>query len=267
MSKYPDYEGLKLDRPRDRVLRVTLARGKANAMDYRMHHDLTTIWPLIDEDPDISAVILAGQGKLFSAGGEFEVEQRMLDDWRFRAAMWKDARLLVMNLLNFSKPLVSAINGSAAGAGLAAALMADVAIMGRSAKLVDGHTRLGVAAGDHGAWLWPLLCGLAKANYYLLTCDAVSAEEAERIGLVALCGDDALLEEKSLEIAGRLAAGAPTAIRFTKHALRGWLRMAWPIFEASLALEMLGFHGEEPREGLASLMEKRPPRFDPNTPI
>lgn len=267
MYNYPNYEGLKFDRPRERVLRITLARGKANAMDYQMHHDLTAIWPLIDEDPDTSAVILTGQGKLFSAGGEFEVEQKMLDDWRFRTAMWKDARSLVMNLLNFSKPMVSAINGSAAGAGLAAALMADVAIMGRSAKLVDGHTRLGVAAGDHGAWLWPLLCGLAKANYYLLTCDAVPAEEAERIGLVALCVDDSQLEEKSLDVAGRLAAGAPTAIRFTKHALRGWLRMAWPIFEASLALEMLGFHGDEPREGLASLMEKRPPRFDPNTPI
>src|SRR3979490_2887334 len=86
------------------------------------------------------------------------------------------------------------------------------------------------------AWAWPLLCGLAKANYYLLTCDPVPAVEAERIGLVALCVDDDQLQAKSLEIAARLARGAPTALRFTKHALRGWLRMAWPIFEASLAL-------------------------------
>jgi enoyl-CoA hydratase len=267
MDNYPDYEGLKLDRPDQGVLRITLSRGKANAMDFQMHHDLTSIWPLIDADRATSAVILTGAGKLFSAGGDFDTEQRMIEDWRYRTAMWKDARDLVLNLLNFSKPLISAINGSASGAGLAAALLADIAIMARSAKLVDGHTRLGVAAGDHGAWLWPLLCGLAKANYYLLTCDAVPAEEAERIGLVALCVDDAQLEAKALEVAGRLARGAPTALRFTKHAMRGWLRMAWPIFEASLALEMLGFHGDEPREGLASLMAKRAPTFDQNGPL
>ena len=148
MKDYPNYEGLKLDRPDTGVLRITLSRGKANAMDYQMHHDLTSIWPLIDQDPQTSAVILTGAGKLFSAGGDFETEQKMIDDWRYRTTMWKDARDLVQNLLNFSKPMISAINGSASGAGLAAALLADVAIMGRSAKLVDGHTRLGVAAGE-----------------------------------------------------------------------------------------------------------------------
>jgi enoyl-CoA hydratase len=267
MEGYPNYEGLKLDRPDTGVLRVTLSRGKANAMDYRMHHDLTTIWPLIDQDPTTSAVILTGAGKLFSAGGDFETEEKMLADWRFRSIMWKDARDLVQNLLNFSKPVVSAINGSAAGAGLAAAMLADVAIMARSAKLVDGHTRLGVAAGDHAAWLWPLLCGLAKSSYYLLTCDAVPAAEAERIGLVAMCVEDSELEDKSLEVAGRLARGAPAAIRLTKHTLRGWLRMAWPIFEAGLALEMYGFGGPEPREGLASWVEKRAPDFSQDSPI
>jgi enoyl-CoA hydratase len=267
MEGYPDYKNLVLDRPAPGVLRVTLARGKANAMDLQMHQDLTAIWPLIDQDAATSAVILTGAGKLFSAGGDFDIEERMITDWKFRTAMWKDARDLVQNLLNFSKPMISAINGSASGAGLAAALMADISIIARSAKLVDGHTRLGVAAGDHAAWLWPLLCGLAKSSYYLLTCDAVPAEEAERIGLVAMCVDDAALEAKSLDVASRLARGAPAALRMTKHSLRGWLRMGWPIFEASLALEMFGFHGDEPREGLASLIEKRPPNFSQDSPI
>ena len=133
MDNFPDYDGLKLDRPDHGVLRITLSRGKANAMDYQMHHDLTSIWPLIDQDSQTSAVILTGAGKLFSAGGDFETEQKMIEDWRYRTTMWKDARDLVQNLLNFSKPLVSAINGSASGAGLAAALLADIAIMARSA--------------------------------------------------------------------------------------------------------------------------------------
>src|SRR5260221_4290798 len=100
MEGYHDYEGLKLDRPDAGVLRVTLSRGKANAMDYRMHHDLTTIWPLIDQDPKTSAVILTGAGKMFSAGGDFETEEKMIADWRYRTTMPKDARDPVHSTLN-----------------------------------------------------------------------------------------------------------------------------------------------------------------------
>ena len=85
----------------------------------------------------------------------------------------------------------SAMHGPAVGAGLVAGLLADISIATKSARIIDGHTRLGVAAGDHAAIVWPLLCGMAKAKYYLLLCEAVSGEEAERIGLVSLAVDDA----------------------------------------------------------------------------
>src|SRR5205823_5444221 len=136
-----------------------------------------------------------------------------------RTRVWKEARDLVYNLINCSKPIVSAIHGPAVGAGLVVGLLADISIAARSARIIDGHTRLGVAAGDHAAIVWPLLCGLAKAKYYLLLCEPVSGEEAERIGLVSLCVDDAALQETALRIAERLAAGSPTAIRWTKYAL------------------------------------------------
>jgi enoyl-CoA hydratase len=142
-----------------------------------------------------------------------------------------------------------------------------VSIAGRSARIIDGHTRLGVAAGDHAAIVWPLLCGLAKAKYHLLLCEPVSGEEAERIGLVSLCVDDAQVHDKSVEVAGRLAAGSPTAIRWTKYALNNWLRMAGPTFDTSLALEFLGFKGPDVREGLASLRDKRPPNFTKDCPL
>ena len=266
-SLYPDYAGLKLDYPAPRVLRVTISRGKINAMDFELHHDLTTIWPIIDKDPDVSAVILTGAGRAFSAGGDFEMEKRVVEDYDFRIAMWKDGRELVRNLVEFSKPLVSAINGPAAGGGLVAAILSDVSIAGKSAKLVDGHTKLGVAAGDHAALIWPLLCGMAKAKYYLLTCEPLTGEEAERIGLISLCVEDAELQDRALQVAIRLAEGAPGATRWTKHALNNWLRQAWPIFDTSLAFEMLGFGGSEPKEGLAAYMEKRPARFDPKTEV
>ena len=142
-----------------------------------------------------------------------------------------------------------------------AVLLADISIATKTAKIVDGHTRLGVAAGDHAAIVWPLLCSMAKAKYYLLLCEPISGEEAERIGLVSLAVNDDELLPKAYEVADRLAAGSPTAIRWTKYALNNWLRQAGPNFDTSLALEFMGFGGPDVREGVASLREKRPPDF------
>lgn len=264
---YPEYPSLKLSWPAERVLGITMCRGKINAMDFQMHHDLTEIWPLIDADPRVSAVLLTGAGRAFSAGGDFEMEKRVVAEYDFRMAMWKDGRDLVRNMVEFSKPVVAAINGAAAGGGLVAAMLCDVSIAARSAKIVDGHTRLGVAAGDHAALIWPLLCGMAKAKYYLLTCESLSGEEAHRIGLVSMCVNDEALQQTALGVASKLARCAPAATRWTKHALNHWLRQAWPIFDAALALEMLGFGGPEAREGLDAHLEKRPARFDPITPV
>jgi enoyl-CoA hydratase len=137
----------------------------------------------------------------------------------------------------------------------------------RDCRIVDGHTRLGVAAGDHAAIIWPLLCGMAKAKYYLMTCDQLLGAEAERIGLISMAVEDAELDEKALSVASRLAEGAQSAIRWTKYSLNNWLRQAGPIFDASLALEFLGFSGPEVREGLASHKEKRKPNFPPESPV
>jgi enoyl-CoA hydratase len=262
---YPPYAGLKLDWPLEGVLRVTIARGPMNSMNYELHHDLGGIWRLIDADPNVLAVVITGEGRAFSAGGDFDMVDRIIDDHTFRMQMWKDGRLLVENMLSCGKPIVSAINGAAAGGGLAAALLADISIAGRSAKLVDGHTTLGVAADDHAVAIWPLLVSMAKAKYYLMTNEPLTGEEAERIGLVSFCVDDDKVMERALQIAGRLAAGAPEATRFTKYALNNWVRAAWPAFEASLAFGILGFAGTEAREGLDALKQKRPPNFKKTT--
>jgi enoyl-CoA hydratase len=147
------------------------------------------------------------------------------------------------------------------------ALLADISIAAKSARLIDGHTKLGVAAGDHAVIIWPLLCGMAKAKYHLLLCETVSGEEAERIGLVSLAVPDDELAARALEVATRLAEGAQSAIRWTKYALNNWLRTAGPLFDTSLALEFIGFSGPELPEGVAALREKRPPRFPPDSPV
>lgn len=190
-----------------------------------------------------------------------------IEDANLRAGHWRTAKDLVYNMINSSKPIISAIRGPAVGAGLAVALLADISIASNSAVLIDGHTRLGVAAGDHAAIIWPLLCGMAKSKYYLLTCERISGAEAERIGLVSLAVEDAALDQTAIDVARKLADGAPTAIRWTKYALNNWLRAAGPIFDTSLALEFVGFTGPEVQEGLASHRQKRPPRFNPESPV
>lgn len=267
-SRYESFRRLKLDMPAPRVLRITMeSPGRANAADARMHHELAYIWREIDSDADTSAVLLTGAGDAFSGGGDFELVEQMSRNHETLLRVWKEARDLVYNVINCSKPIVSAIHGPAVGAGLAAGLLADIPIAARSARIIDGHTRLGVAAGDHAAIIWPLLCGMAKAKYHLLLCEPLTGEEAERIGLVAKVVDDDRLMDEALEVARRLAAGAPAAVRWTKYALNNWLRLAGPTFDASLALEFLGFTGPEIQEGLASLRAKRKPSFPPASPI
>jgi enoyl-CoA hydratase len=266
--RYEGYQRLSFDYPRPRVLRMTFDRPeRLNALDSIGHREITNVWREIDDDPDVDCVIVTGRGRAFSAGGDFEMIDQIRGDFGSLARMWKEARDLVYNVINCNKPTISAINGPAVGAGLVVALLCDISIAARSIRITDGHTRLGVAAGDHAAIVWPLLCGMAKAKYYLMTCDAMTGEEAERIGLVSLCVDDSALEAKSLEVADKLAAGAPSAIRWTKYALNNWLRQAGPIYDASTALEMLGFAGPESGEGVAALKEKRPPRFEPGSPV
>lgn len=260
-DRYTRYQRLVFDCPHPRVLRIAMNNGPVNSADAVMHAELAQIWRDVDADEAVSAAILTGVGKTFSAGGDFGQIETMIADFETRIRVWKEARDMVYGVINCSKPVVSAIRGSAVGAGLVCGLLSDISIVAKDARLIDGHTRLGVAAGDHAAIVWPLLCGMAKAKYYLLLCDRITGEEAERIGLVSLAVDGAELDSKSVEIAARLAEGAPSAIRWTKYALNNWLRQAGPAFDASLALEFLGFGGPEVKEGLASFREKRAPKF------
>ncbi|MEO8013825.1 MAG: enoyl-CoA hydratase/isomerase family protein [Polaromonas sp.] len=271
-SFYAQYKALSLKRHPHGILEIVMgaaqsANGKLSTADHHLHRELSTIWLDIDKDPDTRVAIIRGEGRGFSAGGDLGLVQDMADDFNVRARVWREARDLVYNVINCSKPIVSAMHGPAVGAGLVAGLLADISIAAKTARIIDGHTRLGVAAGDHAAIVWPLLCGMAKAKYYLLLCEAVSGEEAERIGLVSLAVDEADLLPRAFEVAERLAKGSPSAIRWTKYALNNWLRLAGPTFDASLALEFMGFSGPDVHEGIASLRGRREPRFDASSPF
>lgn len=261
---YSKYQELKIRTVEPGILEVVMGEeGKLSVATERLHAELAEVWLDIDRDPDARVAILRGAGKGFSAGGDLAMVEKITNDFAARARVWREARDLVYNIINCSKIVVSAMHGPAVGAGLVAGLLSDVSIAAKNARIIDGHTRLGVAAGDHAAIVWPLLCGMAKAKYYLLTCDQLSGEEAERIGLVSLTCEESELQEKALDVARRLAGGAQTAIRWTKYSLNNWLRMAGPIFDTSLALEFMGFSGPEVKEGVASHRERRAPKFPP----
>ena len=257
-ERYEQFPSLQVTRAEEHVLELVMsAPGKLNAAGHAMHRELAGIWPVIDADPATRVVVVRGEGDAFSAGGDLDLVADMADDFAVRIRVLREARDLVYNLLDCAKPVVSAMQGPAVGAGLVIGVLADVSIAARGARIIDGHTKLGVAAGDHAALCWPLLVGMAKAKYHLLTCEPLSGEEAERIGLVSLCVDDDALLPTAYDVARRLAAGSQTAIRWTKQALNNWYRAFGPTFDASLALEFLGFDGPDVREGIAAVREKR----------
>jgi len=262
MIDYSAYQRLQFSRLEHGVLQITMgSEQKLSHFDELGHAEIARVWRDVGDDDATRAVLIRGVGKGFSAGGSLEMVGRMTSDHALRMRIWRESRELVTNLVECSKPVVSAVHGPAAGAGLAVALLADVSIVARDARLIDGHSRLGVAAGDHAALVWPLLCGMAKAKQYLLLGDELNGAEAERIGLVSMCVDAAVLAPQALEIATRLARGPQAALHMTKLALNNWWRSAMPIFDASLGMEFLGFTGAEAAEGLAAVQQRREPRF------
>ncbi|MEN2981890.1 MAG: enoyl-CoA hydratase/isomerase family protein [Thermus sp.] len=255
------YPSLRFAWPRPGVLEVGFRGEKLNALGPQAHRELAQVWRDLESLGEVRAVLLRGEGGVFSAGGSFALIEEIQASHQARMRVFWEARELVLGPLNFPRPVVAAVEGVAVGAGLALALAADVAVVGKGARLLDGHLRLGVAAGDHAVLLWPLLVGMAKAKYHLLLGEPLTGEEAERLGLVALAVEDGEVYGKALEVAERLARGPKEALHHTKHALNGWLRAFLPQFEVSLALEFLGFSGEEVQAGLRALKEKREPEF------
>lgn len=259
---YGSYEHLRFDRRDNGVLLITIDRpDRLNATDERLHWELGHVWLDVSDDPDTRVAVITGAGKAFSAGGDLDMIDRQAGDFGQIAGVMKEAADIVYNIVNCDKPVISAINGVAVGAGLAVALMADISVIAEDARITDGHLRLGVGAGDHAAIVWPILCGMAKAKYYLLTAEFIDGREAERIGLVSLCRPRDEVLPKALEVADKLGTGPQWALRWTKRSLNHWIRTATPIFESSLAFEMLNFFDADVVEGAKAIREKRAPVF------
>src|SRR6059036_3831939 len=204
---YSAYQHLLIEK-KDGIALLTINRPESlNSTNFRLHYELSHVWLDLAADDEVRVAVITGAGRAFSAGVDFEVVEKSMGNLEVVAQTMKEARDIVYNMINCDKPIISAINGVAVGAGLAVALMADISIMSETARITDGHTKLGVVAGDHAAIVWPLLCGMAKAKYYLLTSDFIDGKEAERIGLVSLAVPADQLMPKALEVADKLEKG------------------------------------------------------------
>jgi len=262
MGAYENYKSLSFER-RGRVLRVTLDRPDAlNAIDDDMHHDLSVVFDEINRDPDCDVVVLTGAGRAFCAGGNADWLQGMIDDpGRFRAIA-PAAKRIVFGLLELEKPIICRLNGAAAGLGASIALMCDIIIASDKAVIGDPHVKMGFVAGDGGPVIWPQLIGFARAKEFLMTGEMLSAERAERIGLINYVVPADELDARVDAMADSLAAGATLAIRWTKTVANIPLRrLAHELLDASIAYEMLTNISADHQEAVSAFREKRKPIF------
>ena len=258
IPRYARYDALKVEWADTAILRVAFDRPEQrNAMNDAVHHQICNIWRDIDEDDDVRVVLISGEGPDFCVGGELDMVIDMLEDREKRARTMREAQRLIYNMIDSKKPIVSAMQGSVVGGGLAVGLLADISIAAKDARLIDGHTRIGLAAGDHAVLIWPLLCGLAKAKYHVMMNKPLTGEEAERIGLVSLAVGSDDLAQVALNTARELARLAPFAIERTKYAFNGWLRAASPQFDMSNLFEEMSFDTVDVVQAIAALKERK----------
>ena len=259
MLRQEHYETILIEK-RDGVAVLTLNRPeRLNAVNGAMHSELSTIFAEVQADTDVRAAVLTGAGRGFCAGGDFSGASMAS---KTGLTMMQEARLIVDRILDLEKPLVAAVNGAAVGLGATIALCCDVVIAAENARFGDPHVKMGLTAGDGGAVIWPLLIGVNRAKYWLMTGDLMPAKEAMDLGLVnrVVPEGQALAEAEAL--ARRLAAGAPYAVQSTKVSVNKIIKaVSNLVLPLSLALEEISMSKEDHREAVRAFQEKREPNF------
>ncbi len=263
MLRQENYQTMKIERREHGIAVVTLNRPeRLNAVNGRMHAELATFSRDFANDRELRVLVLTGAGRAFCAGGDFSPGDPIGANPE-GPNMWTEARQIVDHILECEKPIVSAVNGYAMGLGANVALLCDVVVAGPNAVFADTHVNMGIGAGDGGQLIWPFLIGVNRAKYYLMTGDRVKGKDAFDLGLVNFYVDDnAQVLAKALEVAERLAAGAPQAITASKMAVNAYLRsVSSMIMPMCLKYEQLTMQTEDHREAVRAFQEKRPAKF------
>ena len=254
MAGYEEFAPWLLVEKRGNVHVVSINSPEAlNAVTEEVHHAFATIWRVLTADDDVRAVVTTGVGKAFSAGGDMVMFGRLIDDPVARQFQITEARTVFLEVINFPKPLVSAVNGPAVGLGCSIALLSDFLVMGESSYLADPHVAVGLVAGDGGAAMLPLLIGMMKAKEFVLLGDRITPAIADKLNLVTKVATDDTVLDEALAIGERLAGLPPQALRATKVAMNMHLsRAAQGVLEYALAEEYTSFTTPEFIERVAA---------------
>jgi enoyl-CoA hydratase len=256
------YKTLLLSR-RGRVLEVKMnAPERLNAIGQDMHAELARVFTDIANDPETDIAVLTGAGRAFSAGGDLEFMQVLIDEPGVFADIAREGKQIVTSLLECEKPVIAKVNGNATGLGATIALFCDVIFASDKARIGDPHVLVGLTAGDGGAAIWPQLIGFARAKEYLMTGELIPAVKAAEIGLVNHVVPAEELDARVDAFADRLAAGATQAIRWTKMSVNVALKpVVHAVMDASLAYEGLSNSTRDHAEAVTAFREKRAPKF------
>ena len=259
---FAGFETLSFER-QGKILIVRIDRGEnLNAVNATMHHEFGRVFRELNADPDSEVIVLTGRDKSFCAGGDIEWFQKMIDDPARFEALAPEGKNIVLDLLNLEKPIICQLNGPAAGLGATIALLCDIIIAAEDAIIGDPHVRMGLVAGDGGALIWPQLVGFARAKEYLMTGKMLSAQEAERIGLINHVVPAEELDAAVMKLAGQLANGATQAIRWTKTVTNIALKeLAHKVMDAGIAYEMATNTSYDHQEAVTAFAERRKPDF------
>lgn len=260
MLRQENYETIQIEREGNvAVLRLNRPE-RLNAVNGAMHSELMSLFLDVQADADVRAAVLTGAGRAFCAGGDFGGGANMKS--KSGLSMMQEARRIVDNLLDCEKPIVSAVNGAAAGLGATIALLCDVVVASRNARIGDPHVKMGITAGDGGAVIWPLLMGVNRAKYMLMSGDLMNADEAFSMGLVNKVVEEGEALPEAMAIAQRLAAGAPYAVQTSKTAVNKYIKaVSNLVLPYSLAVEEVSMRTADHREAVQAFQEKREPKF------
>ncbi|MBT9282049.1 MAG: enoyl-CoA hydratase/isomerase family protein [Hydrogenibacillus schlegelii] len=260
---YDGYEALRFE-SRGPILTVYLVNPSArNAVNQRMHEELSRVFFEISRDRDVRVVVLRGapEGKAFCSGGDLRWLQKAACTPEGYAEILRQGIEIVRSMLFLPQPILAMVDGPAVGLGATLALFADISLMAEDAKIADPHVAVGVVAGDGGAVMWPLLMGPNRAKEFLMTGDALTGAEAARIGLVNHAYPRDKLEGETYRLAERLAGGPRLAIEWTKRSVNLFIAQVMnTVLTASLALEGITFQTNEHQEAVQAFLEKTPSR-------
>ena len=256
------YNSLALRRD-GRVLHVSFNRPDVlNAFGPDMHDEFERFLFEVPRDDATHVIVLTGAGKAFSAGGDLEQMQVLIDRPHVMYPEANTAKRLINSFLDVPQPVIAKVNGAAMGLGATLALFSDIIFAASHAKIADPHVKVGFVAGDGGAVIWPQLIGYARAKQYLLTGDIITGDEAARIGLVNFAVPADELDAAVDAFAQRLAGGARRAIQWTKATINvGLKQAAASMLDAGMAYETLANHTRDHAEAVAAFRAKRAPVF------